>query len=100
MPSAVTPKHIPKTFTSTLEDPSKKTPFNYWLIFMTAVIFFTVLSFYTFLLSLFGYFVRNDDDNDKDNRRGVLSLLAFFLVWLAFLIIIYIILDSREMLFT
>ena len=94
MPSSASFSRIPRVFDNNLE---KK--FNYWTILMTSFIFFTVLSFYTFLLSLFGYFFRDEDDKDKDDERRVIVFLLFFVLWLVLLICLYIFLDNRDLLY-
>ena len=102
MPS-VSPKYSPvkylsKSFSSTLED--KKTPFNLWIIIVTAFTFFSILAFFTFLLAAFGFFARKENKDGKEDKEEVLILLAFFLIWLAILIAVYIYCDSNDLLYT
>ena len=92
------PKTLSKPISSTIED--KKTPFNLWIIIVTAFTFFTILAFFTFLLAAFGFFARKEKKEDKEDKEEVLILLAFFLIWLAILIALYIYCDKNKCLYT
>ena len=85
-------KGVSKTFTSTLN----KNGFNYWIILLTAVIFFSVLSFYTFMFSSFEYFFGKEEREKAD----VYATLLFFVFWMSLLLFLYLVLQNYGLLET
>lgn len=85
-------------FTSTLHDAHKKfNGFNIWPIILTAVLFFLVLSWYNFVLTLFEYYT-DQNNEDKVLRDNLFSALGFALIFTLLALLIYFILDSYNLL--
>lgn len=89
-----TPLHTPlHTFTSTMTDTTNNKPhlpgFNYYVVILTAVIFFTVLSWFNFVLAWYGT-VTSDDPNHKDNT---VNTLGFAVLWTLIAVSIYIVMN-------
>ena len=86
-------------FTSTLHD-MKHSSFNVWLVILTAIFFFLVLSIYNLVLSLYNLFIGNtsDDQTVEDLNTIALTTFGFFLVWLVITILTYLFLKYYNLL--
>ena len=78
-----------------------KSSFNYYTIIFTSFVFFLILSFYTFFLSIFGYCVFDlDGKNEKSKGSNIdafVGTFVFFLSWLAIVLLLYIYLDRNNL---
>ncbi len=77
-----------------------KVSFNYYIIILTAFVFFLILSFYTFFLSIFGYFIFDTQGNNNKNNNTDLMIgtFVFFLSWLFITILLYTYLNRNNLL--
>lgn len=93
------PSHIPshtQAFTSTLHHTSL---FNLWLVILTAMFFFTILSWYNFLSSLYYYLSNNtsylsgEDLSQHEKieklRNQMVGTLIFALIWTVITLLSY-----------
>ena len=75
---------------------------NIWIIIITAVIFYAVLSWYNFFLATYNYMVRNNsenkDDPDPDNLKTMGLTFGFAVFWTLIAIFLYMILRNQGML--
>ena len=88
------PLHTPQhQFTSTLNGKYHHSGFNIYIVIITALIFFLILTFYNFVLAVYNYYTGYNPDGVKNvdarNFRIVLQTLGFLLVWLAITAVIY-----------
>lgn len=84
--------------TSTTSNPN----FNFYTVLFTAFVFFLILSFYTFFLSLFGYFIIDLDGKNREHKGSdvdaVVGTFVFLMIWLAFVIILFMYLTKHNLL--
>jgi ABC-type sugar transport system permease subunit len=93
------PSHT-QAFTSTYNH----SLFNIWLVLLTALFFFTVLSWYNFVLSLYYYLTHNTSYLTSEGlnqcekleklRKQTLGSLVFALIWSGIALFIYWLLSS------
>lgn len=80
-------------FTSTLRTTPEDSAFNVALIIITAILFFVVLSFYNFILSVYNYMIGSNPNQIKNhNRVNRLTLYetgGYLLVWTVITIFLY-----------
>jgi heme/copper-type cytochrome/quinol oxidase subunit 2 len=81
-------------FTSTLSHDINLPSFNYYLVIMTALVFFTVLAWFNFVLALYNTII-NTDAEIKDNT---LINLGFAVLWTFIVVYIYFVMDYFEVL--
>lgn len=81
---------------------SNKSSFNIYTILFTAFVFFLILSFYTFFLSLFGYFLFDLDGKNREHKGSdidaVVGTFVFMMMWLVFVILLYMYLEKNNLL--
>lgn len=81
---------------------SNKSSFNMYTILFTAFVFFLILSFYTFFLSLFGYFLFDLDGKNREHKGSdidaVVGTFVFMMMWLVFVILLYMYLEKNNLL--
>ena len=84
--------------TSTTSNPN----FNFYTVLFTAFVFFLILSFYTFVLSLFGYFIFDLDGKNREHKGSdvdaVVGTFVFLMIWIAFVIMLYMYLTKHGLL--
>lgn len=79
-------------FTSTI------TPgFNIWPVVLTALLFFTVLSWYNAFLALYEYYFQHDQDRDV-LRNNLSTLVVFAVLWTVFAFLLYKFLNGNGLL--
>ena len=75
---------------------------NVWIIVITALIFYSVLSWYNFFLATYNYMVRNNSENkenpDPDNLRIMGLTFGFAFFWTLLAIGLYILFRNQGML--
>lgn len=85
-------------FTSTLHEHEheKRGPslFNMWLVIITAMFFFTILSWYNFLLALFNVYSNPNESDSELLKNEVLATLVFAFLWTLLVIIAYLTFES------
>ena len=91
--------HLPvHTFTSTMTDHRGKIPshpnFNYYIIILTAILFFTVLAWFNFALAFYGTII----STDPDHKDETISTLGFAVFWTLIAVAIYYTMDYYEVL--
>ena len=88
---SLSPVHLPvHTFTSTMTDHRGNIPnFNYYIIILTAIIFFTVLAWFNFALAFYGTII----SSESDNKDETLTTLGFAVMWTIIAIAIYYAMD-------
>jgi hypothetical protein len=96
---ATTPTHTPPhTFTSTLENRQYKSDFNVWIVILTAVFFFLVLSIYNFFIAIYNYIIGNNPNNIKNynkiNYFNVFATFGFMLIWFIIAISLYLLFNG------
>lgn len=66
---------------------------NIWIIILTAIIFYGVLSWYNFFLALYSWFIgsnpNNIDNPDEENFNTVILTLGFAIFWTVVAILAY-----------
>lgn len=81
---------------------SNKSSFNIYTILFTAFVFFLILSFYSFFLSLFGYFLFDLDGKNREHKGSdidaVVGTFVFMMIWLVFVILLYMYLEKNNLL--
>lgn len=81
---------------------SNKSSFNMYTILFTAFVFFLILSFYSFFLSLFGYFLFDLDGKNREHKGSdidaVVGTFVFMMIWLVFVILLYMYLEKNNLL--
>jgi len=81
---------------------SNKSSFNIYTILFTAFVFFLILSFYSFFLSLFGYFLFDLDGKNREHKGSdidaVVGTFVFMMIWLVFVILLYMYLEKHNLL--
>jgi len=81
---------------------SNKSSFNMYTILFTAFVFFLILSFYSFFLSLFGYFLFDLDGKNREHKGSdvdaVVGTFVFMMMWLVFVILLYMYLEKNNLL--
>jgi len=84
---SLAPVHLPvHTFTSTMTDHKGQIPsFNYYIIIITAIIFFNVLAWFNFVLAFYGTII----STDPDHKDETLTTLGFAILWTIIAIAIY-----------
>ena len=84
---SLSPVHLPvHTFTSTMTDHKGQIPsFNYYIIILTAILFFTVLAWFNFVLAFYGTII----STDPDHKDETLTTLGFAVLWTIIAIAIY-----------
>ena len=84
------PQFPSHTFTSTLTDHRGKLPhFNYFIVIMTALFFFTVLAWFNFALALYSTITTSD----RDHEDTTLINLGFAVIWTLIVVLIYVFMD-------
>ncbi len=93
---SLAPIHLPQhIFTSTLTDQKMHTsPFNVWMILLTAIFFFTVLAWFNFTLAFYGTII----STDPEHKDETMSTFGFALVWTIVAIAIYYAMNSSGVL--
>ena len=88
---SLAPVHLPvHTFTSTMTDHRGKIPhFNYYIILLTAILFFTVLAWFNFALAFYGTIITTD----PEHKDETISTLGFAVLWTMIAITIYYCMD-------
>ena len=93
------------SFTSTLHEESIKSSINLWVVVTTAIFFFLILSWYNFLIALYEFSFnitsdRNEKIYEKESRlkQNLFSSLGFAALYTILAIIIYLVLDSYDVL--
>jgi len=84
-------------FTSTVHD--YHSIFNVWIVILTAIFFFVVLSWYNVFLSLWSKIARQRDLTDKelqDLNGEILVTFIYAVFWTLLGILVYYILDRSE----
>lgn len=98
MSSPTFPTHSRQPFTSTLHNDHRSHPtyFNIWIVILTAILFFVVLSWYNFVLATYNYLIGNNPNNLKNfnqlNFRNMIASLVFAIIWTLLSVVIYYIL--------
>lgn len=97
--SIISPTHpfAGHAFSSTIYD--KKTnenKFNYWIIIMTGITFFGVLSWYNFFLVLFNYICGTSTISNQ--KEQLISTLGYAALWTFFVVIFYLVATKRNLL--
>lgn len=84
---SLAPVHLPvHTFTSTMTDHKGQIPsFNYYIIILTAILFFTVLAWFNFVLAFYGTII----STDSDHKDETLTTLGFAVLWTIIAVAIY-----------
>ena len=72
-------------FTSTLHNKKRSSYFNKYIVIVTALFFFTILSWFNFALSWYATITTNDPDHEDQT----LSSLGFALIWTFITLTIY-----------
>ena len=100
------PQHT--VFTSTLHEtnnrPDTIAGFSVWIVILTAVFFFLVLSWYNFLLALYNYLITDIPRSESPERandsnfKGMVSSFGFALIWTLISIFILIVMAKYGML--
>ena len=86
------PGHIPP-FTSTLHEHSLKSSINLWIVIITALFFFLVLSWYNFSIAAYNYYFEIVDKDRKMLSANLFSTLGFAVLWSILSVLLYLYLD-------
>lgn len=73
-------------FTSILNHRVKT--FNPWLVIITAMFFFLILSIYETVSSLYRYYL-SDKEKREENRKNLTSIICIFIAWLILTVLLY-----------
>jgi hypothetical protein len=94
-------QHSSHLFTNKLKPQQIAPDFNVWLIVLSAVFFFLVLSIYNFVLSVYNYMIGNNlnnvDNYNKINKFNMFAAFGYILVWLIVTISMYSILFKLQL---
>lgn len=91
---SLAPLHTPThQFTSTI-DHHHQIVFNVWVVIVTAVIFFIILSWYNALLSVYNYAIGYNpnevcDYNDR-NKQTMFATIGYAIIWTGLALSVYI----------
>ena len=102
---SLAPIHSPtQIFTSTMTD-HHISSFNVWIILLTAILFFTVLAWFNFVLAFYGTLVsstrtKRNTNNQPTHTDETLSTLGFAIVWTVVAIVMYYAMEWAEVLGT
>lgn len=85
-------------FTSTVHE--YRSLFNVWIVILTAIFFFMVLSWYNVGLVLYSRFVQDDvnDTEKKSLNREILTTVGYAIFWTLIGILIYYIFNRAQLL--
>jgi len=91
------PNHI---FTPTIYDKKadNNNKFNFWIIIVTGTVFFCILSWYNFFLSLYNYWLKIPPQGSQTSKEQLTSTFGFAIIWTLFAIILCVILTHKNLL--
>ena len=76
------------------------TDINIWIIILTAIIFYAVLSWYNFFLALYNYMICRNSESERcqNNSNDVGYSFGVAIIWTTIAIVIYMIFRDNGML--
>lgn len=81
-------------FSSTISKNQIRHPISVWIIIVTAMFFFLVLSIYNFFVALYNYMFNYGEDKTNNNLNILLSSLGILFLWLGLTLLVYLFLSS------
>jgi uncharacterized membrane protein len=81
-------------FSSTIHKDVHKSPVNLWLVMVTAIFFFLILSVYNLALAIYNYTFNFREREKYELKNEVLATLGFVLFWGSIAVVFYLFLDS------
>lgn len=86
-------------FTSTIYDrKTHENKFNYWIVIMTGMTFFGILSWYNFFLVLFNYILGTTSISGQNTKQQLITTFGYAMLWTIFVIIFYLVATKRNLL--
>lgn len=78
--------------------------FDIWVVILTGVAFFTVLTWYTFLLQFYRYVIGYNSDSPKATRRilrrNAIAAFGFAVIWTTVLVAMYLYMRTARIIST
>ena len=92
------PSFQSQAFTSTLHDHTYRPLFNVWLVVLTAIFFFLILSWYNFAFAIYNFYINPNDTDREVLKNEILTSTGFLAVWTLVAVFVYLILNHFELL--
>jgi len=80
---------VPPNHTNSTNRQQHTSPFNLWLVIMTAIIFFAILAWYNFSLAVYRYMIGSTPESGISNGNDILSSFGFAFMWTVIVVISY-----------